>query len=514
MKLSKPFLSLGLAASLALTSCSGVPHGTNGNGTNKVSFVLVADTVPSNLGLISFRITVNSVTLTSTTGTNTTLTINGGSGVTVDLVRAQSDSAFLGTLTNVETGGISSITVSLANAEVAFFNGTGATITNLSPQCLANTVCSAALSGTGTPVITQSESVNGNTGFGIDFNLANALSVKAGALTLNLTNSTTNTSLNVVRAFALPRANSNLATGQLDLIEDFTGVVAVSGSSVTIASSGNVGRGSLKGTVNTSTALDTDPSGTLCKSPTPGNASSCVANSQVASMDALLNSDGTFTVQELEPLLATPVVDTIEGTVVSINSGNQTQFGVIVTDLFPAASNSLIGSLRIGAPLTVNLAANVKTFQVDTKGLQVAAGFPNNFGFFSGATNTTALHLGQNVAVHVTTFTAANGATAASANTDTVTLRWSRFISTVSIASAPQFTVTALPAQFGVTGASTFQVQTFGGTQGTEGVTNLDGITSGASLAQGSAVAVRALFIENAGNTLTPAFFAAKVRQH
>ena len=514
MKPNKPFLSLSLAASLALISCSGAPKGNNGNGTNKVSFVLVADTPPANLGLISFRINVNSVTLTSATGTKTTLSINGGNGVTVDLVRAQSDSAFLGTLTNVETGGISSITVSLSNAEVAFFNGTGATITNLSPQCLANTVCSAALSGTGTPVVTQSESVNGNTGFGIDFNLANALSVKAGALTLNLTNSTTNTSLNVVGAFALPRANANLATGELDLIEDFTGVAAVSGSSVTISSNANVGRGSLKGTVNSSTVLDSDPSGTLCKSPTPGNASSCVANSQVASMDAVLHSDGTITVQELEPLLATPVVDTVEGTVVSINSGSQTQFGVIVTDLFPAASNSLIGTLRIGAPLTVNLAANVKTFLVDTKGLPVAAQFPNNFGFFNGATNTTALHLGQNVAVHVTTFTAANGTTAASASTDTVTLRWSRFISTVSIAAAPQFSVTALPSQFGVTGASTLQVQSFGGTQGTEGVTNLDGINGTAGLAQGNPVAIRALFIENAGDTLTPAFFAAKVRQH
>jgi hypothetical protein len=231
-------------------------------------------------------------------------------------------------------------------------------------------------------------------------------------------------------------------------------------------------------------------------------------------MDAVLNSDGTFTVQELEPLLATPVVDTVEGTVVAITSGSQTQFGLIVTDLFPAASNSLIGSLRIGAPLTVNLAATVKTFLVDTKGLPVASQFPGNFGFFSGATNTTALHLGQNVAVHVNTFTAASGATSASASTDTVTLRWSRFISNVSIASAPQFTVNTLPLQFGVTQANTFQVQSFGGTQGAAGVTNLDGISSTSGLAQGSPVAVRGLFIENAGDTLVPAFYAAKVRQH
>lgn len=514
MKFSKPFLFLGLAASLALVSCSGAPKGSGGGGTNKVSFVLVSDTLPANLGLISFRINVSSVVLTSTTGTKTTLSINGGNGVAVDLVRTQSDSAFLGTLTNVETGGLSSITVSLSNAEVAFFNGSGATITNLTPQCLANTVCTASLTGSGTPAITTTASVNGNTGFGIDFNLANALTLKSGALTLNLTNSTTNTSLNVVSAFTLPRTNSILASGQLDLIEDFTGVVTISGSSVTIASNASVGRGSLAGTVNSSTVLDTDPSATLCTAPTPGSASSCVANGEIASMDAVLNSDGTFTAQELEPLLATPVVDTVEGTVVSINSANQTQFGLIVTDLFPATSNSIIGSLGIGAPLTVNLGASVKPFLVDTKGLQVKNGFSTNFNSFFGLTNTTALHLGQNLAVHITTFTAASGTTAASASTDTVTLRWSRFISTVSIASAPQFTITALPVQFGVSQANTFQVETFGGTQGTEGVTNLDGITSSANLVQGNPVAVRALFIENSGNTLTPAFFAAKVRQH
>jgi hypothetical protein len=57
-------------------------------------------------------------------------------------------------------------------------------------------------------------------------------------------------------------------------------------------------------------------------------------------------------------------------------------------------------------------------------------------------------------------------------------------------------------------------VQTFTGTPGLDGVTNLAGVTSTANLSVGQAVAMRALFIGGpGGDTLTPAFFAAKVRQ-
>jgi predicted regulator of Ras-like GTPase activity (Roadblock/LC7/MglB family) len=517
MKSYKAFPFLTLLACISLCSCyhefstgSGGGGGGGGTTTNKVSFVLVADTPPANLGLISFRVNISSITLTSTSGTQTTLTVNGGSGLTVDLVRLQSDSAFLGTLASMPTGGITSITVSFSNPQLAFFNGTGAAITNLNPQCLAGAVCTVTFPTVGAPVITTSATINGNTGFGIDFNLANALTLTGTSLTLDLTNSTTT---QVVTAFTLPRTNSNLATSQLDLIEDFTGVVSLSNSSVTIASNSTVGRGSITATANSSTVLDADPSGTLCKTPTAGSASTCVSNNQVASMDAILNSDGTLTAQEIEPLLATPVVDTVEGTIASINANNQTQFSLIATDLFPAATSSLIGGLHLGDPLTVNLANNVNPFLVDTKGLPVASQFAGNFGNFSGAINTAALHVGQAVAVHITSFTAASGTTAASSNTDTVTLRWSRFISTVSIASSPAFTVTALPGYFGFTQAVTFQIQTFGGTQGTDGVTNLDGVTSSGNLIQANPVGVRALFIEDAGNTLNPAFYAAKVRQ-
>jgi hypothetical protein len=177
---------------------------------------------------------------------------------------------------------------------------------------------------------------------------------------------------------------------------------------------------------------------------------------------------------------------------------------LVVTDVIPAAQASLIGTLKIGDGLTVNLLNN-NPFLVDTKGLPVQSNFGGNWSFFAGQTNTSAMHLGQAVTVHVTAFTAAAGTTIASANTDTVTLRWSRFTATTSSASNPAFSITGFPPTFNATGIA--QVQTFSNT-------NLDGISSSSNLVVGAPVAMRALFIENSADTLNPAFYAAKVRQH
>jgi len=226
-------------------------------------------------------------------------------------------------------------------------------------------------------------------------------------------------------------------------------------------------------------------------------------------MDVVLKSDGTLAIQEIEPLLGT-LQDTVEGIVIVINTGNTTQFTLIVTDLIPAATNSLIGNLHVGDGLVVNLVAS-PTFLVDTKGLSVLAG---NLSNFVGQTNTTALHLGQTAAVHVIApFTAAVGTTLASANSDTVTLRWSRITATPVAPFSPNiFNLTSFPSFLAATG--TAEVQDFAGTPGTPGITNFDGITDASGLNASKPVALRTLFLENPSNSAVPAFFAAKVRQH
>jgi hypothetical protein len=160
----------------------------------------------------------------------------------------------------------------------------------------------------------------------------------------------------------------------------------------------------------------------------------------------------------------------------------------------------------------VNLATG-PSFRVDTKGLALGG---NTVNFTSGA-DTTALRLGQSVAVHVNAFTAASGTTAAIANNvDTVTLRWSRFTATaVGSQTASLININTLPAYFSFNATSSFEVQIFSGIQGNGAdVTNLDGIADGNPPLATPPIGIRALFMEDPGNTLAPAFFAAKVRQH
>jgi hypothetical protein len=462
---------------------------------------MVADTLPASPSILSFKVSVTSVVLTPTSGTAQTLT---PANAVVDLMRLQSDSAFLGTLSSVPSGSYT-VQVAFSNPVITFLNDTASAITAGAASCSSASVCVFSFSASGTPTI-GSFTVNvtslGQHGVGIDFNLNNAISLSSGTLAVNF--NPPSPSPAVLSAFTLPRSNANLGNNQLDLIEDFTGVVSLNGNAVTLTSPT---RGTLTATAVSGTNFDPDPSGAHCPTGTTQLAN-CVANNQIASMDAVLNSDGTFSIREIEPLFSTQQ-DIVEGTVFATNT--TTQFTIAVTDKIQAASNSLIGNLNTGDLLTVNI-PSAQPFFVDTKGLLVPAG---SKGLFQGQTDTSALHAGQNVAIHITAFTAANGTTIASATADTVTLRWSRL--TASLTGAiqnGQINVNTVPSYFLFTPASVFPTQIFTGTLGADGVTNLDGVATASSLNSTLPVGLRVLYLENTANSAPLPFMAAKIRQH
>jgi hypothetical protein len=496
------FFLVLLLAVLSVSSCSGLKTACTvncGTGNGTVAVTMVADTLPANPSLLTFQVTISSITFTPASGVATTVNLNPA--LTVDLMRLQSDTVFLGTFANIPAAQYTSVTLAISgNANITFFNDTNATVS----LCTAGAICPLSVAASSLPTATVSFTVTQNivTGIGIDLNFANAVSISGGNLTVNFSNQS------VLSGFTLPRQGSNLAAGQLDLIEDFTGVVSITNQSVTLASAAAASRGSLTASAVSATIYNPDPSGTLCPTGTT-QLTSCVSNNQFASTDVVLKSDGTLAIQEIEPLLASPR-DTVEGIVGSISQSNQTQFTIVVTDMVPAAQGSLIGSLKIGDRLTVSL-SNVGPFLVDTKGLSVLSGSLSNF---SGQTTTGAMHLGQTVAVHVTTFTAAVGNTIASASTDTVTLRWSRFTATPQNAATPAFSIVNFPSYFVIAQGTLLAVQTTTGTPGTAGVTNFDGIVDGSGLNLAKPVALRALFLQDTTNTANPALFAAKVRQH
>lgn len=502
-----------LPVALALGSCSGLPNKctTNCNGNATVSFTLVADTLPANPSIISFKVSVASVQIKPATGATITLT---PATPTIDLMRLQSDTAFLGTLANVPAGTYTvqvSLSTPATGSTIAFFNDTGAMLKAGSTTCAINTVCNAALTVNGSPTIasfTVTVAANVNQGIELDFNLANAISLSNGTLSVNFTPSAP--SPGVLTAFTLPRTNANLGSNQIELIEDFTGVVSLNGNNVTVTSNSSPSRGVITAVENSNSFFDASPDGTTCQTPT--TFAQCVKSGQIASVDAFLNSDGTLALKKFEPLLATQK-DLVEGIVYAV-SGTVQQFGIVVTDKTQAASGSLIGSVNTGDLLTVNLATSppLQPFFVDQKGLSVS----NNGEFtnFSGQTTVSAIHQGQTISVHVTNFTPVSGTIPASVIVDTVTLRWSRLIAPLTGAASPgQINVNTVPSYFALN--SVFPTQIFTGSLGADGVTNLDGIPFGGTPnASPPPVALRVLYLQNINNSAAIPFFAAKVRQH
>jgi hypothetical protein len=450
-------------------------------------------TPPPNTNLLSFIVDVNTITLTSSTGTNVNIPPNNTS-FSVDLTKLQSDSAFLGTSATVPAGSYASMTVSLSSPVVTFCT-----------QTAGNTGCASGsvttISGAiAAPKITTAPfpltlTVNQKTGLAISLNLGNALSVNASQVVtaVNLG------AANVLSASSLPSVSSSVATGQLDFVDDVTGVVTAVNTTTQSVTVKTATRGSLTAVANSSTVFSPN-----C---TAFNLSltfvSCVVQGHVASLDMVLNSDGTLTLLEYDPL-STTAGDWIEGVVTAIPSSS-TQFSVVTNDAVFASSGSVISSsLSFGAAVNVTLVGNPqKPFVVDTKGLVV----PTNV--FSGGTDTSVLAPGQTVAAHITAFTAGSGSTLAKASADSLYLRFTRLTGTVASVAPPNtFSMQSFPTFFALTTPITVQLSTGSPS------TNFDGVSSSGSITAGQTVSISALYFgPPVGTTSTPTpFSAAKVR--
>jgi Domain of unknown function (DUF4382) len=491
-KVSASFLFM---CALGLVACSGkstqpctVNCGPNGTATLSVTLTAAPLVPPPNTNLLSFLVDINTITLTPATGAAVNIPLNA-TAIGVDLTKLQSDSVFLGTSTTVPAGSYSSITVSISNPVVTF-----CTQTLGSRGCTPNSVATISGGAAATPKITSAPfpltlSGSQKTGLAINFNLANALTVNTSQVVTAVDLAATN----VLSANALPSTANSLASGQLDFVEDVTGVVTAINATTQSVTMQTATRGSLTAIANSSTVFS--PNCTTFS--LSQSFSSCIVQGHVASLDMALNSDGTFTLLEYDPLAAT-AGDWVEG-VVTATPSSSTQFQIITNDTVLATSNSLLGSkLAPATPVNVTL-VSPKPFLVDTKGLTVPQ---TTFG----GTDASILFPGQTVAVHVTAFTAASGTPpTAAVSADTLYLRFTRVTGSLTSPAAPNVSIQSLPSFFGLT--SPVQVQLSAGTVNT----NYDGVSSSAGLSSGQTASLRALYF---GPSIVPAFSAAKVRTH
>jgi hypothetical protein len=331
-------------------------------------------------------------------------------------------------------------------------------------------------------------------GLAVNVNIAKALTVNVQ------TQAITNVNLgaaDVLTAMILPPASSTLPpSGALDFLEDVTGIV----SSVNTASQSVTIETATKGPITAvaGTATTVSPN---CTTFNLGSTFTCAKQGQVASLEMILNVDGTFSLLNYDPLAIT-AGDWIEGTI-GLPPSSSTQFLLVTNDLVFHPSNSLIrGDLELGDPVRITL-TNPQPFVVDTKGLIV----PNTS--FAGATDASILMPGQTLGVHVVSFIPASGATVAAAKVDFVYLRFTRVAGSVASAAPPNtFAMQSFPPFFGLTLPVTVQLS-----NGSPS-TNFDGANGATDLVSERAVSIRALYFgPPTGPTPTPTpFSAAKVR--
>jgi hypothetical protein len=510
---SKSLLLILLAAALGTASCSGFPttagssgsgsggsgsggsgSGSGGSGsgsggssgggptTGDAELSVTLETTPLNpppsITVLAFTVDITGLSLTPSTGSAQSIALNS-SNYALDLTKFTSDTAFLGTNSSLPPGSYSSITVSLANPVLWYC----AAPTGSGSGCGTGGIVKVTGGGTAPPIsISLSLSAGQEAGLAINLNLANAITISAeGVPTVNLAGT------NVLSANSLPSALNSLGTGSLDFVEDVTGVVtAMNATSQTVTVQTGT-RGSITAVASSGTIFDFN-----CTT----QDFSCIQVGQVASLDTVLDPNGTFALLEYDPI-ATSTGDWIEGTVVATPTSS-TEFQIVINDLVVSSSGSLISSVSnnlLGQTVNVNL-NDPNPFEVDSKGLTIPA---TNFG----GTDATILLPGQTVAAHVTAYGAATSSNPASINTDTVVLRFSRVTGTVSTSSPPTFSITALPPLFGLSTPQVVQLST--GSPGTY----YDGLTGSTSLESGLTVSMRALYF---GPTVSTPFSAAKIR--
>lgn len=490
----KSCLVSGLLVSVAwLASCSGPPQPpctsncpVTGNATVSLTLFATPLIPPPDAkftNLLSFSVTVVGVSLTPATGAAVNIPLNTSTYV-VDLTKLQSDSAFLATIATVPAGTYNSMTVSLSTPVVTYCTQTSGV-----SGCAAGSV-KTVTGGAAAPQITTTPFplaliANQQTGIGVNFSLANALTVTPSTQVVTAVNLA---AANVLSAKVLPPTSSSLAVGQLDFVEDVTGLVTAINASAPSVTVKTATRGSITAFANSSTVYSPN-----C---TNFTFSSCVQLGQIASLDTVLKTDGTFTLLEYDPLAKT-TGDWIEGIVPNAAS-SPTAFRIVTNDLVVSSSSSLIGgsaNTLIGQPVNITLVTPAP-FTVDTKGLTVPV---NNFS----GTDASILSPGETVSLHVTGFTAVSGAPIA-ANVDTLILRFTRVTGTVNAAAPPTFSIQSLPTFFGLTVPVTVQLSTGSPSTNYDGIANANGLTASQT------VSIRALYF---GPTSTPTpFSAAKVR--
>jgi hypothetical protein len=458
-----------LAGALLLSSCGGggsnsvVNNPPPGQGSTAPVSVVVRDTPPAGVTILSFEVTVQRAVLQPGNVNLVTTPIK------IEIKRLEIEAALLSTF-NVPAGTYTSIDITFSNPEVTFKNDTPAPIAG----CAAGAVCeikppvtvTVTFNGSPFPLTIQ---VNTPVGLLVDVNLSNIIT---SALTLDF---------NAAGAVTVSNLPPVQGTGQLEEIEDLKGTVTAKDTpnnqfTLQLGATGQ----SLTIRVDTNTQFeDFDDFGCLTAN------FACVAVGQLVEVDLRLLAGGSLLAKKVKAE-DNDLEEEFEGIITKINSA--TQFEMVLAEKL--VSNA---TLDIGQTVVVNLLANTQ-FRIDDDGL------PLQGGQFSSSAD---LMVGQTVEIDRKSMPTG---TPPAVDTDRVKLKFTRFTATVLSVNAAgnQIVVNNLPGLFTAQGITQLTIFT------SPTRTNFNNIANLGALAAGNTVSVRALIFQGGG---TPFGVARKVRK-
>jgi hypothetical protein len=401
----------------ALASCRGTSQlGSQvGNNGNSSVVLTMTDTPPSNVSILSAEVTLTGATLTPGN-----VSLFSGSA-TVDLVRLQTDVAYLTTATSIPAGNYTAVTLTFANPKLTIENDMATTIAGCAVGAICTIVPTATPMSTTVPLTAFSIASSSATGLLIDVNLDNLLTPSLGEDFSAGTRVTTFTPAGL----GAPPVGAEDVVGQV----------------------GNVNMSSNTFTLTNATAiysLKVDSASTFFQFPTSACSTAgfaCLQNNQILSVDIGILSDGSILARNILFEDADSSDTEVEGMITSTNVGSQ-QFNIVIQTM-----SASVSGLSIGQPVTVQYSPPPQTpFDVDlvhADNLQIStAGF-----LFATPAD---LAVGQQVSIRRN-----STSTPSQIKADRVRLRMTRVTATIQT-GLPNMFLVGLPSLFfghgGITG--------------------------------------------------------------
>lgn len=380
----------------------------------------MSDTPPSLVSVLSAEVTLTGATLAPGN-----IALFSGS-TTVDLVRLQTDIAYLATAANIPAGNYSSVTLTFANPSLTIENDTASAI----GTCAVASICTmppttTANLSTTVPLNSFTIASAATTGLLIDVNLDNLLSASMGA----------DFSLGTTVTPFTPGGTGAPPVGAEDVVGQVSNV-NVSANSFTLTNA--TASYTLK-VDNTSTFLGFTPA--ACA--TAGF--SCLQNNQIVSVDIGIKADGSTLARNLVFEDADSSDTEVEGMITSTNVGSQ-QFNIVIQTM-----SAQVSGLSTGQQITVQYTASPQTpFDIDILHADNFARSTSGFLFAAPAD----LVVGQQVSIRRNSTLSAGLLKA-----DRVRLRSTRLTANVS-SGLPNIALNNPPSLFSAHGVTQVTAQT------------------------------------------------------